>query len=176
MIYSTSADNSSRFLLGEKGTKPLVVVGVNPSTATDKEFDQTIKKIRGFSERKGFNGWLMINLYPQRTTDPRKLHRTLSDGEHRANLKAIKSAITTHDIKKPTVWAAWGGEVLRRGFLCSCLADVADALAVPGAKWVHIGTLTKDGHPRHPARLGYDQPVSKFDIKKYQKTICRNGR
>src|SRR5690348_10665058 len=114
MIYHTSPDNSARYLLGEEGSRPLVVVGVNPSTATDVSPDQTIKKITGFAARKGFDGWLMINLYPQRTTDPRGLHETMSAEEHRSNIKRIRSALTKYRIERPTVWAAWGGEVLRR--------------------------------------------------------------
>lgn len=41
-------DLNARFLLGEKGTSNLVVVGVNPSVATIDNLDQTSKRIKKY--------------------------------------------------------------------------------------------------------------------------------
>ena len=50
-IYKVNDDNSLRFVLGTKGLKPLIVLGLNPSTADDCKPDLTISKIIGFANR-----------------------------------------------------------------------------------------------------------------------------
>ncbi|WP_179561224.1 DUF1643 domain-containing protein [Microbacterium sp. AK009] len=77
-IYEHSADDSARFVLGTVGTNPLVCVGVNPSTARPNELDQTLRRVRGYAQRNRNDSWVMLNLYPQRSTDPDGLHRTYS--------------------------------------------------------------------------------------------------
>ena len=68
-IYKTDATNSARFLLGEKGSNPLIVFGVNPSVAEPDYLgglDPTIRKIKMLSKALKFDGWMMLNLYPVR--------------------------------------------------------------------------------------------------------------
>ena len=46
-IYETDDKSLYRFALGISSNKILFVFGLNPSTADNKDPDQTIKKIRG---------------------------------------------------------------------------------------------------------------------------------
>ena len=64
--------NKFRFSLTKEGDRKLVVFGVNPSTANEQIADLTITKVMGFAERNGFDGFIMLNLYPQRCTNPRR--------------------------------------------------------------------------------------------------------
>jgi len=73
-IYERTADNSARFVLGTVGVNPLVCVGVNPSTAAPGDPDRTVSKVMGFAARNGFDSWVMLNLYPQRSIDPKGMH------------------------------------------------------------------------------------------------------
>jgi len=73
-IYEQSTDNSARFVLGTVGENPLVCVGVNPSTAAPGTPDLTVSKVMGFASRNGFDSWVMLNLYPQRSADPKGMH------------------------------------------------------------------------------------------------------
>src|SRR3546814_13723214 len=73
-IYERTADNSARFVLGTVGDNPLVCVGVNPTTAAPRAPDLTVSKVMGFATRNGFDSWVMLNLYPHRSTDPKGMH------------------------------------------------------------------------------------------------------
>lgn len=69
-IYINNEDNSARFVLGYKKENPLIVMGVNPSTANDDTPDPTIRRVLGYMRRNGFGGFIMLNVYPQRTPYP----------------------------------------------------------------------------------------------------------
>ena len=45
LIYKTNSDNSARYILGKYNNNPLVFFGINPSTATINENDNTISII-----------------------------------------------------------------------------------------------------------------------------------
>ena len=47
-----------------------------------------------------------------------------------------------------------------------CLKEVATTLGLD-EKWVNIGALTKQGHPRHPLYLAANSKLNDFDIKTY---------
>ena len=59
-------DENNRFVLGLKGKNPFIVFGVNPSTADKKNSDRTISKVIRFAKRYKCDGWIMLNVYPQR--------------------------------------------------------------------------------------------------------------
>jgi hypothetical protein len=42
-IYEKAEDDSSRYVLGIKGKKPLVCIGVNPSNAEPEKLENTLK-------------------------------------------------------------------------------------------------------------------------------------
>ena len=44
--------DSHRFLLGVKGKRPLVVIGLNPSTTDKEQSDRTITRVRKYTEKK----------------------------------------------------------------------------------------------------------------------------
>ena len=68
-------DDEVRYVLGQPGKNNLLVIGVNPSTATPDEPDPTIKKVMKITEDNGYDGWIMVNLYPQRSTNPKGMER-----------------------------------------------------------------------------------------------------
>ena len=49
-IYERTADNAARSVLGTVGARPLVCVGVNPSTAAPGDPDLTVSKPRSTDE------------------------------------------------------------------------------------------------------------------------------
>jgi hypothetical protein len=62
-----------RYALGQPGRYNLLIVGLNPSTATPDDPDPTVNRIQKIAEKEHFDGWIMINLYPQRTPKPDEL-------------------------------------------------------------------------------------------------------
>ena len=67
-------DDKVRLILGEVGTNTIICFGINPSTANDIKDDPTISKIRKIASENNCDGWIMLNLYPQRATNPNDMH------------------------------------------------------------------------------------------------------
>jgi len=160
-ICMTGDNTSVRFVLRSKGTKPLVVVGINPSTANADKPDRTMSRVMGFAERNGFDSFIMLNLYPQRTPRPAELHRTREETLHRRNLEEIKSAL--FGLNSPSVLLAFGDNIGCRGYLRDCLKDIVETISPLNPRWLHVGSLTKKGNPRHPLYVPYCT-FSAFDV------------
>ena len=62
-----------RFVLEQPGERMLLVVGLNPSTADETHPDPTVRKVVGFAEGGGYDGFAMLNLSSERATDKRSL-------------------------------------------------------------------------------------------------------
>ena len=152
-----------RYVLKKEGQKMLVVIGVNPSKATENISDPTMTKIIGFAKYNGFDGFIMLNLYPQRCTNPNGLDKEINTEMHNENLKYIASEIS--NIESPHVLLAYGDTIERRPFLKSCLRDIISLFSLKNPQWMQIGTYTKSGNPRHPSRPGYCT-FSPLDISK----------
>ncbi|MFB0967078.1 MAG: hypothetical protein QMB15_06450, partial [Cloacibacterium sp.] len=56
-----------------------------------------------------------------------------------------------------------------RKYLKSCLEQIFIISKNHDFKWLHLGNLTKEGHPRHPSRTSYSVKLNNFDIEKYLK-------
>ena len=56
-----------RYVLASRCVKTLVVIGVNPSTANEKYPDPTVRKVIGFAKLNNYDGFVMLNLYAQRS-------------------------------------------------------------------------------------------------------------
>ena len=65
-----------RFVLGRVGRRPLVCIGINPSTAQPGALDPTLKSVERLAAANGFDSWIMFNVYPQRATDPNDMDKT----------------------------------------------------------------------------------------------------
>ena len=163
-IYERSGDNAARFVLGTVGERPLVCVGVNPSTAAAGDLDLTTVKLAGFAVRNGFDSWVMLNLYPQRSTDPAGLDAVVDAGLMAENERHIAGFLG--DRRLPLL-AAWGEPIRIRPYLLQLLGGIAAVASAAGSSWMSIGDLTKSGHPRHPSRARYGWPLQPFDVERY---------
>jgi hypothetical protein len=132
------------------GEKLIMWIGLNPSTADEQQLDPTLTRIRGFSEREGYDGFLLTNIFGFRATDP-KVMRNTPDPVGPENDAALLEAAQRCD----KVVAAWGAHGVHQD----------RALAVAKLLGKHklwcLGT-TKDGHPRHPLYVKGDQPLVRW--------------
>lgn len=157
-------DTNVRYLLKKEEHNTLIVIGVNPSKATDKKTDQTMVRIMGLAERNGYDGFIMLNIYPQRSTKPSELDKDMNIELHNNNLKHIASEINNHE--SATILLAFGDSIGCRSYLKSCLKDIIALFNIEKFQWRQIGVPTKNGNPRHPSRTGYCD-FTTFDIRKY---------
>lgn len=163
-IYINDTDNLYRFALGEKGKNIIVCFGINPSTAEPNNIDNTIKSVKRISTHNGYDGYLMLNIYPQRATNPDDMDIKVNKEAHNLNLKVINDILSHYNC---TIWAAWGTLINHRDYLYSCLHDIC--INSKDTPWVVAGSLTKQGHPRHPLYLKTKTNFVPFDINNYLK-------
>lgn len=164
-LYKISKDNSSRFLLGNVGNKTLFVVGLNPSTANEEKPDLTLSKVMGFASKNNYDGFVMLNLYPKRETDPSELPKNENDEILEQNYSEIKSLL--EEFKNFDILASWGENISRRDYLKKSLTEISKIVEQNNGKWKKIGELTKSGHPRHPSRIAYSEKINEFNITEY---------
>jgi hypothetical protein len=170
-IYENDRNNSVRYLLGTKGYNPLICIGINPSTAEPENLDNTLKSVERLSLSNGYDSWIMLNVYPQRATNPDGMHDEADPVIHRKNM--AHAAELFENIEKPAVWAAWGTLITKRPYLAGCLADLFSASAGQNCEWLTIGEPTRMGHPRHPLYLKSTLETRPFDIAGYLRRLGR---
>ncbi len=127
--------------------EPLVWVMLNPSTADADIDDQTIRRVRGFTKREGYPGFLVVNVWALRATSPDVLHAE-RDAYEAPNIQRVQ-----HEVLGRDVIVAWGARVYRG----QALRRVRGALMK--AKSVRCLGFTKGGEPRHPLMLRADTPM-----------------
>jgi hypothetical protein len=164
-LYANSSDDRSRFLLGRAGTRPILVVGLNPSTATREKPDTTISKVEAVALRAGHDGFMMLNLYPVRATDPTTLPRRADRKRMQHNIDLIESIVAAQC--SPVIWAAWGASIRARPFFISAATELVMRLRRYAPRWQCYGPLTAGGHPRHPSRLRYAWQFAAFEADAY---------
>lgn len=164
-IYLASDNNRQRFLLGREGSRMLLVLGLNPSTADQFSSDITASKVEKIAEQAGFSGFVICNLYPCRCTDPQALPKRQQRAQSLANIAAINKAAGMLPIAG--VWAAWGQNIELRPYLRANCQAIHAALAGRDLPWFHYGELSKAGHPRHPSRAAYGWELKPFAIERY---------
>lgn len=170
-IEMKAEGDSVRYALIREGKQMIYVFGVNPSTATDSIPDLTMRKVIGFAERNGFDGFAMINLYPLRSTNPCALPRDINIELHRKNLQVIKEIIGNKP--NPVILLSFGNSIEAAPFLKDCLIDIIELLKPLEPKWKQIGKQTKAGHPRHPSRAAYSMGIQDFDVNEYMKKYSK---
>ena len=164
-LYVPNFYSEYRYILGTQGQKPLICIGINPSTAAPDNLDNTLKSVQRIALAGGYDSFIMFNVYAQRATDPDAMERTCNPLLHRENMAAFDYVLSLSE--SPTVWAAWGAIIEKRGYLLDCLRDMIAIGEKRGARWFSAGPISKKGHPHHPLYLRKDAPLEPFDIDTY---------
>ena len=168
-LYAPNFYSEYRYILGTRGQKPLICIGVNPSTARPDALDNTLKSVERIALGNGYDSFLMFNVYAQRATDPNAMEKTLNPLLHRENMAAFRYVLSLSP--EPAVWAAWGAVIEKRGYLSGCVRDMLDIGKEYGARWYCAGAITKKGHPHHPLYLRKDEPLKPFPVEPYLETL-----
>lgn len=131
------------------GAEPLLcMVMLNPSTADQSKLDPTLRRCRAFARAWGLHGFVIVNLFALRSTQPQRLYDH-PDPIGTLNDEAIVRAVDRCQV----TLAGWGvhGTHLDRG------RQVAELL---GDRSVWCLGRNKDGSPKHPLYVpGNTKPV-----------------
>ena len=168
-LYAPNFYSEYRYILGTRGKKPLICIGINPSTAQPDDLDNTLKSVQRIALGNGYDSFLMFNVYAQRATDPDTMEKVCNPMLHRENMEAFRYVLSLSD--SPAVWAAWGAVIEKRGYLKDCVRDMLDIGREYGAQWYRAGAITKKGHPHHPLYLRKDEKLRPFDVENYLGSI-----
>lgn len=140
-----------------------VYVGLNPSTATALKDDATVRRWKGFCDRDGFGGFIAVNCFSFRATDPDNLVGT---GERGIDLigpdgEALFQVMVQHPHVTEVV-ACWGNSPDKR--LTPRLKAIAELIVNPELHPhpVKCFGLTQEGQPKHPLYLSREAPLVAF--------------
>ena len=164
-LYAPNFYSEYRYILGTRGERPLICIGINPSTARPDALDNTLKSVERIALGNGYDSFLMFNVYAQRATSPDDMERVCNEDLHRENMEAFRYVLGLSEA--PAVWAAWGAIIEKRDYLPRCLRDMLAAGEEYGARWFCAGAISKKGHPHHPLYLRKDEILRPFDVAGY---------
>ena len=139
-----------RYILGTRGERPLICVGINPSTAAPDDLDPTLKSVERIALHNGFDSFIMFNVYAQRATRPEDMEAERNPTLHAENMNAFRHILS-----------------LSAHYLADCVRDMIQIGTEFGAQWFSAGRKSKKGHPHHPLYLKRDSPLDPFDISYY---------
>lgn len=145
--------------------RPLLWIGLNPSTADEMNDDPTIRRVRGFSRSTPatggieFDGVLIANLFPLRSTDPRGLKSDDLDRWHDLNLLFIEQ-MAAESFRIIVGWGRHGapGRVAR-----DYARDVLGVLRRVAPLRIYCLGRNSDGTPKHPLYLRADTEAVPFE-------------
>lgn len=153
--------SSVRFALEKKGENPLIVFGFNPSTATDGKPDNTMRSVVRIADSHGCDGFVMLNLYPLRSTSPDALPLEGDDALHRKNMAVIETMLARYP--QADVLLAFGNLALRRRYALAYAREIAVLLREQSRRVLCIKKL-KSGMPMHPLYANSAIPLSEYEF------------
>ena len=151
-----SPDGDYRYALFRRwGHGPTICwLMLNPSTASAFADDPTIRRCRNFSQRAGYSGLVVVNLYSLRSTKPGALWT------HDNPIGPLGDQfIKTQAAGRANVIAAWGTHGTRNGRG----QHVAGLLTDAGVRLHCLGT-NSDGSPKHPLFVHGDTPLVPYRV------------
>ena len=129
----------------------LAFIGLNPSTADHEIDDPTIRRCIGFAKSWGYGGFVMLNAYAFRATDPRDLFEA-EDPVGPSNdsfLRYFGYGPETRYI------ACWGTKIHPE--------REKKLIGMKLGLWCF--GKTKNGHPKHPLYLRKDTEIEPYNYK-----------
>jgi len=150
-----SKDRKYRYVLSriwDDSKDKIVFIGLNPSTADEKEDDPTIRKCISYAKKWGYGGLYMLNLFAYRATKPKEMKKANNPiGDE--NDKYLDEYVNKSD----KVICAWGNNGSFQNRSYKILNKYNN---------LYYLKLNKSKEPSHPLFLSRDLKPIKFDKKK----------
>ncbi len=181
IICLPQKDNEKRFVIGKKGKRNLLCVGINPNTADSDGLDPTSRNVEKIALNNGYDGWILVNLYPKREKNVSLLEIKPDEKLFWENLNLIKSIVRNNQFGFDKVWLAWGNDIdsFNQVYLKESAYHLFKKLEEFEMEYVSAGTNVS-GNPTHPnpqaiaqkfREKANDVKLTKFDFKTYVSKI-----
>ncbi len=148
-----SEDRKYRYALWRMWSlrQPLLLIGLNPSTANEISNDATITRCMARAAREGFGGLLMANLYAYVSTNPKILLGSSEEFIGVENDAYLKQMIA---LASRTVcgWGSFPAAIIRANAVLNMI------------KRPYCLGINKDGQPKHPLYISYEVPMVEYAI------------
>ena len=164
-LYVPNHYSEYRYILGTRGRKPLICMGINPSTAAPDALDPTLQSAQRIALSNGYDSFLMFNVYAQRATRPDDMERSCNPVLHAENRRAFRYLLSLSPA--PALWASWGNIIEKRGYLMDCMRDFAADASAAAVRRSKAGPVLKSGHSHRPLYLQGETTLLAFDIDRY---------
>lgn len=153
LICYPDNDSILRYLLGKKGENNLFVVGLNPSNADAQNLDPTSRNIEQIAKQNGYDGWLLVNLYPVRQSKPAELSIEADREIFWYNLHLIEQLMKTDQFKIKDAWLCWGDSIdsFNHSYLKQAAGYLYKKLVKFDLDYYCIGR-TRKANPCHPSQ------------------------
>lgn len=135
-------------------------VGLNPSTADERQLDPTLRRVLGFSQDWGYGSFVMLNLFGYRATKPSEMREAAEAGIDIVGPGNDQNIIQVVQ-RARLVICAWGTHGALYG---------RDAMVVSLIHQHHrhrpfcLGYTAQD-FPRHPLYVKADTSPQPFDVE-----------
>lgn len=168
-IYKANADNTARFVLGTKGSNPLIVMSINPSVGSPERTSATVGTVRHIAADYGYDSWIILCLYPQRATHLDELDEIANQQWIQENDAVIDEVLSQWPNHK--IWAAWGTHYKMRDYFPECLKNILAIADKYHESWMHYGPLDEDGTPRYCLYLEDGEGFAPFDAQAFYNSV-----
>jgi len=157
--FTLYRDNPVQSIQARRAGQVLWVM-LNPSTADAIIDDPTIRRVMGFSWREGFGALAVVNLFAQRSTDPKHL---ITPARH-VQIQNIET-IEYHIDRCSAVVAAWGTTIPKSLMsYAKAMIGIIRLHADNQGKPIYRLGVTANGSPRHPLYVKADVPFQVWPV------------
>lgn len=166
-IWDEKKVDGCRFVLGKKGKNTLICIGANPSKADENNSDMTINKLCQILANNGYDGYVMLNLYPLIAIKPDDLPKECDESIYEKNLKNIERIL--NEFSSSDILLCYGGVIKKRKYLKEiCLKDI---LKLCKGRNIKCLGATKEDLPKHPSRISTKTKIIECNIDENDKIV-----
>lgn len=136
-LYVPNHYSEYRYILGTRGRKPLICMGINPSTAAPDALDPTLQSAQRDRAFQRVRQLFDVQRLRPAGTRPDGYGAVRNPVLHAENRRAFRYLLSLSPA--PALWAAWGNIIEKRGYLMDCMRDFAADASAAGAGWFTAG-------------------------------------
>lgn len=150
---NSAGDNANRYLLKipfykSPTVRPLCIILKNPSQATTTVSDRTINKVLKYAFQNGYGSVCILNLFPYRSTDPKRLSVFYSSPSF-SSVMAQNFMTIFNECQGNDVVFAWGTNTVSKSKVNQLIYDstilaVSNIVGKCAQKIYFVGTCTSN--------------------------------